>query len=50
MHKTNRKFSAIALDHAHEQVNAIVKDQGGAVCLTEDPGAVRRWMVVGPEL
>ncbi len=31
-------------------MNAIVKGQGGAVGLTEDPGALRRWMVAGPEL
>ena len=50
VHKINRKFSEIALHHAHEQVNAIVKGQGGAVGLTENPGALRRWMVAGPEL
>ena len=44
------KFSAIALDHAHEQVNAIVKGQGGAVGLAENPVALRGWMVAGPEL
>ena len=43
-------FSSIALDHAHEQVNAIVKGEGGAVGLTENPAALRRWMVAGPEL
>ena len=41
---------SIALDHAHEQVNAIVKGEGGAVGLTENPAALRRWMVAGPEL
>ena len=25
VHKTNRAFSSTALDHAHEQVNALVK-------------------------
>ena len=50
VHKTNRAFSSIALDHAHEQVNALVKGQGGAVDLTENPAALRRWMVAGPEL
>ena len=50
VHKTNRAFSSIALDHAHEQVNALVKGQGGAVGLTENPAALRRWMVAGPEL
>ena len=50
VHKTNRAFSSIALDHAHEQVNALVKGQGGAVGLTENPAALPRWMVAGPEL
>ena len=50
VHKTNRLFSSIALDHAHEQVNAVVKGEGGAVGLTENPAALRSWMVAGPEL
>jgi hypothetical protein len=50
VHKTRRSFSSIALDHAHEQVNAIVKGDGGAVGLTENPAAFRRWMVAGPEV
>ena len=49
VYKTTRRFSAIALDHAHEQVNAGVKGDGGAVGLTENPAALRRWMVAGPE-
>ena len=48
--KTIRGFSAIATDHAHEQNNASVKDDGGAVGLTENPAALRRWMVSGPEM
>ena len=43
-----RRFSSIALDHAHEQVNARVKGEGGAVRLAENPAALRRWMVAGP--
>ena len=31
VHKTKRPFSAIALDHAHEQENASIKGDGGAV-------------------
>lgn len=50
VHKTNRPFSAIALDHAHEQENASIKGDGGAVGLTENPAALRRWMVSGPEI
>ena len=50
VHKTKRPFSAIALDHAHEQENASIKGDGGAVGLTENPAALRRWMVSGPEV
>lgn len=50
VHKTRNKFSAIALDHAHEQMNDLVKGSGGAVGLTQDPGALRRWMIAGPEV
>jgi len=31
VNKTNRSFSAIAIDHAHEQMNATVKGDGGAI-------------------
>ncbi len=46
--KTQRAFSGIALDHAHEQANALVKGEGGAVGLTGNPNALRRWMLGGP--
>ena len=47
-HKTNRPFSAMALDQAHEQANANVKGDGGAVRLTYNPNALQRWMIAGP--
>jgi hypothetical protein len=50
VNKTTRAFSAIALDQAHEQENATVKGEGGAVDLTENPAALRRWMIGGSEL
>ena len=50
VHKPRSEFSAIAIDQAHEQNNAVIKGDGGAVGLTEDPGALWRWMVAGPEL
>ena len=50
VHKTEKSFSAIALDQCHEQNNAVVKGTGGAVGLTGDPHALRRWMVPGPEI
>ena len=33
-----------------DQVHAVVKSDGGAIGLTEDPSALKRWMVTGPEL
>lgn len=48
--KTTRVFSAIAIDQAHEQNNVSVKGGRGAVGLTENPEALRRWMVSGPEM
>ena len=45
--KTEKVFSSIVLDHAHEQVNAQVKGEGGAVGQRENPAALRRWMIAG---
>ena len=50
VHTSRREFSAIAIGQAHEQNNADINGDGGAVWLTEDPRALRRWMVAGPEL
>lgn len=50
VNKTSKHFSAIPIDQAHEQNNALVKGEGGAVGLTENPSALRRWMVSGPEI
>ena len=47
--KTTNRFSCMPLDQGHEQNNEIVKGSGGAVGLTENPDAFRRWMVAGPE-
>lgn len=35
---------------AHEQNNAVIKGDGGAVGLTDNPSALRRWMVGGPKI
>lgn len=48
--KTDARFSAIIIDQAHKQNNAMVKGEGGAVGLTENPSALRRWMLSGPEV
>ena len=48
--KSCREFSALAIDQAHEQANALIKGDGGAIGVTEDSSALRRWMVAGPEV
>ena len=48
--KTSHDFSNLAIDQAHEQYNAVVKDDDGAVGLTECPAALQRWMFSGPEM
>ncbi|GFN83886.1 hypothetical protein PoB_001039200 [Plakobranchus ocellatus] len=50
VHKTKGPFSAIAIDQAHEQNNKVVKGDGGAVSLLQNPKALLRWMVAGQEL
>lgn len=50
VHKSRRDFFALAIDQAHEQNNAIIKGDGGAIGLTVDPGTLHRWMVAGPEV
>ena len=50
IHKSRREYSALAIDQAHEQNNAVIKGDGGAIRLTEDPSALHRWMVAGPEV
>jgi len=47
---TGNRFSSIQLVQAHEHLNAQVKGAGGAIGLTEKPGAWRGWMVAGPQL
>ena len=41
---------AQAHDQAHEQCNAMVKGNGGAVGLASNPGALRRWVTAGPQI
>ncbi|KAG0710519.1 hypothetical protein GWK47_022642 [Chionoecetes opilio] len=48
--QVKRAFSAVTIDQAHEQNNTSVKGDGGAVGLTENPAALRRWMLSGPEM
>ena len=48
--KTTNTFSSIRLDQAHEQNNELIKGDGGIIGITENPGALLRCMVAGPEL
>ena len=49
--KTACKFSAMSIDQAHEQLNAVVKGDGGDGGLTEnDSDALQRWIIAGPEV
>ena len=48
--KTHRPFSGMPLDESHEQNNACMKEDGGAVSLTEKPVELLRWMVAGLEM
>jgi len=48
--ESNRPFSTIPVDQAHEQNTAAVKGDGVAVGLTDNPSILRRWMVAGPEV
>ena len=50
MRKTSKPFSALGLDHAHEQNNAHIKASGGAIGLTQNPSSLRRWTIGGPEI
>ena len=47
--KTKNRFSAIPIDQAHEQNNALIKGSGGAIGLTENPSALRKWVIAGRE-
>ncbi|KAJ8888479.1 hypothetical protein PR048_007970 [Dryococelus australis] len=48
--KTERSFLAFALDHAHGQLNSVLKSDGGIVGLTQNIETLRRFMVAGLEL
>jgi hypothetical protein len=48
--KTNHVFSTIAMDQAHEQINATLKDEGGIIGITENPQSLRRWLLATPEV
>jgi len=48
--RSNRRFSSLPIDQAHEQANKRVKGVGGIIGLTENPEMLERWIVTGPEI
>ena len=48
--KTKNVFSSIPIDQAHEQNHALIKGDGVAVGVTDNPSALLRWMIAGPEV
>ena len=47
--KSTNIFSSMPTDQAHEENNGPVKGRGGAIGLMDNPAALTRWMVAGPE-
>ena len=47
--KTGNKFSAMAHDQVHKQLNAMVKGDGGVIGITNKDKTLRRQSVAGPE-
>ena len=48
---SKHKFSALAHDQVHEQLNAMMKGDGGIILgITSSDIALRRWMIAGPEM
>jgi len=48
--KISHKFSMMAHNQIHEQLNALVKGDGGIIGITENESALRRWMIAGPDM
>jgi len=50
VNKSGRVFSAMPIDQAHEQLNAVAKGDGGIIGLTDNDAALARYIVSGPEV
>ncbi len=48
--RSKKRFSAIAIDQGHEQLNKELKESGGIIGLTQDPASLMNWSVCGPEV
>ena len=49
-HNTTHRISTMAHDQIQEQLNAIIKEDGGFNGLTESPQTLRSWEVASPEV
>ena len=47
---SNKRFSAMSIDQAHEQMNALIKGDGGVIGITESEAALTRWITASPEI
>ena len=50
VHNSEKRFSGISIDHAHEQNNKKVKGQGGIIGSTTNDNALHRWLIAGPQI
>ena len=50
IHKTEKRFSGIAIDQGHEQNNKEVKGDGGIIGITSNENALARWLLAGPHI
>ena len=48
--KSSHKFFTLTHDQVHEQLNAMVKGDGGVIGISENEASLRRWMVAAPEI
>ena len=46
--KSNRTFSSIGIDQAHEQNNKVFKVDGGPISILDDERALLEWAISGP--
>ena len=50
VNRSTRRFSSIAVDQGHEQLNKMLKGTGGVIGLTHDPESHIKWSLYGPIL
>ena len=48
--KSTHVFSTMAMDQAHEQMNDLIKGDGGVIGITDNPSALIKWITAGPEI